>query len=190
MTTRILICMGTSGISAGAREVVEVFKKELARHNLSDKCQIIKTGDRGLFRDVLVDIITPELGRLTYEYIKPKDVPTIVENHLLNGEPVNTLLAGKDYEQFFSKQMRIVLVNCGEIDPEDMNDYIAHGGYMALKKALDMTPEQVIDEVKKAGLRGRGGAGFSTGMKWGFARAAKGNENCLLYTSPSPRDCS
>ncbi len=180
MTTRILICMGTSGISAGAREVVEVFKKELARHNLSDSCKIIKTGDRGLFRDVLVDIITPELGRLTYEYIKPKDVPAIVENHLLHGEPVNTLLAGSDYEQFFAKQMRIVLVNCGEIDPEDMNDYIAHGGYMALKKALGMTPEQVIDEIKKAGLRGRGGAGFSTGMKWGFARTYKSSEKYLI----------
>jgi NADH-quinone oxidoreductase subunit F len=180
MSTKILICMGTSGISAGAREVVEVFKQEIARHNLSDKCQIIKTGDRGLFRDVLVDIITPELGRLTYEYIKPEHVPSIVESHLLKGKPVKALQAGKDYQQFFSKQMRIVLVNCGEIDPEDMNDYIAHGGYTALRKALGMTPEQVIDEVKKAGLRGRGGAGFSTGMKWGFARAAKGSEKYLI----------
>ena len=180
MSTKILVCMGTSGISAGAREVVDVFKKELDRHSLSGKCQIIKTGDRGLFRDVLVDIITPQLGRLTYECIKPKDVPTIVENHLLHGEPVNTLLAGKDYEQFFAKQMRIVLANCGEIDPEDINDYIAHGGYTALRKALDMTPEQVIDEIKNAGLRGRGGAGFPTGRKWGLARASKGSEKYLI----------
>jgi NADH-quinone oxidoreductase subunit F len=180
MAARILICMGTSGISAGAREVVEVFKKEISRHNLSDSFKIIKTGDRGLFRDVLVDIITPELGRLTYEYIKPKDVPTIVENHLVKGEPVNALLAGSDYKQFFAKQMRIVLVNCGEIDPEDMNDYVAHGGYMALKKAFDMTPEHVIEEVKNSGLRGRGGAGFPTGRKWELARASKGNEKYLI----------
>jgi NADH-quinone oxidoreductase subunit F len=180
MSTKILICMGTSGISAGAREVVEVFNKELARHNLSDKCRILKTGDRGLFRDVLVDIITPESHRITYEYIKPKDVPIIVESHLLNGEPVKALQAGKDYQQFFAGQMRIVLVNCGEIDPEDINDYIAHGGYRALKKALDMTPEQVIEEIKNSGLRGRGGAGFPTGRKWGLARASKGSEKYLI----------
>ena len=180
MSTKILICMGTSGISAGAREVVDAFRTELGRHGLIGSCKIIKTGDRGLFRDVLVDIITPQLGRVTYEYIKPEHVPTIVESHLVKGEPVKALQAGKDYEQFFSKQMRIVLVNCGEIDPEDINDYVAHGGYMALKKALDMTPEHVIDDVKKAGLRGRGGAGFSTGMKWGFARAYKSSEKYLI----------
>ena len=180
MSTKILICMGTSGISAGAREVVEAFKREIARHNLSDKCQIIKTGDRGLFRDVLVDIITPQLGRITYEYIKPEHVPSIVESHLLKGEPVKALQAGKDYQQFFSKQMRIVLVNCGEIDPEDMNDYIAHGGYKALKKAIGMTPEQVIEEIKNSGLRGRGGAGFPTGRKWGLARASKGSEKYFI----------
>ena len=180
MSTKILICMGTSGISAGAREVAEQFQKEIDRHKLSDRCSIIKTGDRGLFRDVLVDIITPELGRLTYECIKPKDVPAIVENHLVSGEPVNTLLAGSDYEQFFAKQMRIVLVNCGEIDPEDINDYMAHGGYTALKKALDMTPEQVTEEIKASGLRGRGGAGFPTGRKWELARASKGAEKYLI----------
>ena len=180
MSTKILICMGTSGISAGAREVVDAFRTELGRHGLIGSCKIIKTGDRGLFRDVLVDIITPQLGRVTYEYIKPEHVPTIVESHLVKGGPVKALQAGKDYEQFFSKQMRIVLANCGEIDPEDINDYVAHGGYMALKKALDMTPEHVIDDVKKAGLRGRGGAGFSTGMKWGFARAYKSSEKYLI----------
>jgi len=180
MSVKILICMGTSGISAGAREVAELFKKEIDRHKLSDRCKIIKTGDRGLFRDVLVDIITPELGRLTYECIKPKDVPAIVENHLVNGQPVNTLLAGSDYEQFFAKQMRIVLVNCGEIDPEDINDYVAHSGYIALKKALDMTPERVIEEIKASGLRGRGGAGFPTGRKWELARASKGAEKYLI----------
>jgi NADH-quinone oxidoreductase subunit F len=180
MSTKILICMGTSGISAGAREVVEVFKKELDSHNLSGKCQIIKTGDRGLFRDVLVDIITPESRRITYEYIKPKDVPIIVESHLLKGEPVKALQAGKDYQQFFAGQMRIVLANCGEIDPEDINDYMTHGGYMALKKAIVMNPEQVIEEIKSSGLRGRGGAGFPTGRKWDLARASKGSEKYLI----------
>jgi NADH-quinone oxidoreductase subunit F len=180
MSIKILICMGTSGISAGAREVAAMFKEEIERHNLSGKCKIIKTGDRGLFRDVLVDIITPELGRVTYECIKPENVPVIVENHLLNGDPVHTLLTGDDYEQFFSRQMRIVLKNCGEIDPEDIDDYIAHGGYTALKKAVDMTPQQVVEEIKNSGLRGRGGAGFPTGRKWDLARASKGSEKYLI----------
>ena len=180
MSKKILICMGTSGISAGAREVVDAFRVELGRHSLIDTCEIIKTGDRGLFRDVLVDIITPQLGRVTYEYIKPEHVPSLVKSHLVKGEPVKSLQAGKDYTQFFAGQMRIVLVNCGEIDPEDINDYMTHGGYMALKKAIGMTPEQVIEEIKNSGLRGRGGAGFPTGRKWSLARASKGSEKYLI----------
>lgn len=175
MKTKILICMGTSGISAGAESVVSNFKTELKRYELIDKCKITKTGDRGLFRDVLVDIITPELGRVTYECIKPENVPEIVEKHLLKGEPLKKLQARKDYEQFFSSQMRIVLSNCGEIDPENIDDYIVNGGYKALKKILDMAPEKVIEEIKKSGLRGRGGAGFPTGLKWELCRNVKGN---------------
>ncbi|MCD6097626.1 NADH-quinone oxidoreductase subunit NuoF [bacterium] len=175
MKFKILICMGTSGISAGAEEVAKAFETELKRKNLMDKCKIVRVGDRGLFRDPLVDIITPELGRVTYEYTKPEDVPQIVEEHLLQGKPVERLRAGKDYEQFFSGQMRIVLSNCGEIDPEDIDDYIAHGGYDALKKVLFSAPEKVIDEIEKSGLRGRGGAGFPTGLKWRFCKEAKGD---------------
>ena len=137
MEIQILICMGTSGLSAGAEEVEKLFREELKRHNLSDKCEIVKTGDRGLFRDVLVDIITPKLGRITYEYVKLENVAEIVEKHLVKGEPVEKLQAGEDYEQFFAGQTRIVLENCGEIDPEDIEDYIAHGGYEARKKAFD-----------------------------------------------------
>lgn len=173
MEIEILICMGTSGISAGAERVEKIFESELKRHKLIDKCKIIRVGDRGLFRDVLVDVITPELGRVTYEYIKPEDVPKIVDEHLLRGKPVGELRAGNDYEQFFSGQMRTVLSNCGEIDPEDIDDYITHGGYNSLKKVLSMVPEKVIDEIEKSGLRGRGGAGFPTGLKWKFCKNAK-----------------
>ncbi|MDD5064602.1 MAG: NADH-ubiquinone oxidoreductase-F iron-sulfur binding region domain-containing protein [Phycisphaerae bacterium] len=180
MKTKILICMGTSGLSAGAEKVESIFKSELKRHKLTDKCEIVRTGDRGLFRDVLVDIITPELGRVTYEYIKPSDVPELVEKHLVSGEPVKKLLAGKDYEQFFAGQMRIVLSNCGEIDPENIDDYLSHGGYSALKKVLGMAPEKVIEEIKKSGLRGRGGAGFPTGRKWELCRAVKSNEKYVI----------
>ncbi len=180
METQILICMGTSGLSAGAEEVEKLFAEELKRHSLSDKCKIVKTGDRGLFRDVLVDIITEELGRITYEYVKPENVAEIVEQHLVKGEPVKKLQAGEDYKQFFAEQTRIVLENCGEIDPEDIEDYIAHGGYEALKKAFEMPPEKVLEEVKNSGLRGRGGGGFPAGRKWEFCRNAKGDKKYVV----------
>ena len=180
MEIQILICMGTSGLSAGAEEVEKLFREELKRHNLSDKCKIVKTGDRGLFRDVLVDIITGELGRITYEYVKGENVAEIVEKHLVKGEPVEKLQAGEDYEQFFAGQTRIVLENCGEIDPEDIEDYIAHGGYEALKKAFEMPPEKVVEEVKNSGLRGRGGGGFPAGRKWEFCRNAKGDKKYVV----------
>lgn len=180
MQTKILICMGTSGIAADAEKVESKFRDELKQHKLIDKCKIVKTGDRGLFRDVLVDIITSELGRVTYEYIKPEDVPKIVTEHLLQSQPVKELQAGKDYEQFFSNQVRIVLSDCGEIDPENIDDYIAHGGYEALKKILDMAPEKVLEEIKKSSLRGRGGAGFLTGLKWEFCRNAKSDVKYVI----------
>jgi len=180
METKILICMGTSGISAGAEDVARIFEEELKHHKLADKCKIVKTGDRGLFRDVLVDIISPELGRIIYEYVKPEDVSKLVESHLLRGEPVGELQAKRDYEEFFSSQMRIVLSNCGEIDPEDINDYITHGGYEALKSLFDTPVERVIEEIKNSGLKGRGGAGFLTGLKWHFAKIAESDEKYVI----------
>ena len=172
--------MGTSGISSGAGKVESTFRKELKLHQLIDKCQIVKTGDRGLFRDVLIDVITPELGRIVYEYIKPVNVPEIVQKHILEGSPVKKLQAGKDYEQFFSGQTRIVLSNCGEIDPENINNYIANGGYSALKAVLHQEPETVIEEIRKSGLRGRGGAGFPTGLKWESCRNNPGSEKYIV----------
>ena len=122
VSVKILICEGTSGVSAGARDVVRAFEDELDKHNLKEKSQIISTGDRGLFRDVLVDIITPQLGRITYDFISPKKVPQIVEEHIIGGNPVKKFLAGKRYEDFFAGQMRITLRNCGEIDPEKVSE--------------------------------------------------------------------
>jgi len=175
---KILICSGTSGIAAGAEIVAENFRTETRRLKLTGKCEIVKTGDRGLFRDVIVDIITPGSGRVTYEYIKPGDVPEIVEKHILGGEPVKKLTAGESYANFFAGQTRIVLSNCGEIDPENINDYLTRGGYLSLKKVLKMPPEKVIEEIKKSGLRGRGGAGFPTGLKWEFC---KNEKNSVKY---------
>jgi NADH-quinone oxidoreductase subunit F len=180
MENRILICMGTSGISAGAEKVESNFRSELKRRKLTGKWEITKTGDRGLFRDVLVDIITPELSRVTYEYVKPADVAELCEKHVARGEVVERLKAGSDYEKFFADQTRIALSNCGEIDPEDIDAYVARDGYAALKKVLGMSPEQVIEEVKRSGLRGRGGAGFPTGLKWELTWKEKSREKYIV----------
>ena len=138
MKNRILICNGTSGISAGARKVGQFFEEGLRRHNLQDRYDVVMTGDRGLFRDVLVDVVAPDAERITYEYVTPEDVSKIVEEHLVKGEPVEKLLAGEDYKQFFASQTRIVLANCGEIDPKSLDDYVAHNGYKALQNVLSM----------------------------------------------------
>lgn len=180
MKKRILICMGTSGISAGAEKVSQLFKEGLERHGLDHHYDIVMTGDRGLFRDVLVDIVSPDAERITYEYVTPDDVATIVEQHVVQGEPVKKLLAGEDYRQFFANQTRIVLANCGEIDPESLDDYVAHNGYTALQKAFNMSPEGVIKEMSIAGLRGRGGAGFPTWKKWDLCKQAEGDQKYLV----------
>ena len=166
-TNTVLICQGSSGVSAGAREVLSAFDRELVKHNLAGTFQLVKTGDRGLFKDVLVDVIMPELGRITYDTITIDQVPQIVEEHLVGKKPVTKLMAGDYYSSFFSGQSRLVLRNCGEIDPEDIDSYIARDGFKALNKALlDMSPQEVIREVTRSGLRGRGGAGFPAGRKW------------------------
>ena len=180
MKGRILVCMGTSGISSGAQEVVKCFKNEIKLHNLEKKFEVVMVGDRGLFRDVLVDIIEPGKNRIIYEYVKPVDVNKIVKRHFIEGNPIKELLAGKDYEQFFSNQMRIVLANCGEINPEDIKEYIKNGGYDAVKKALKMEPTNIINEIRSSGLRGRGGAGFPTGIKWELCKKAKGDMKYII----------
>jgi len=179
MKTRILVCCGTSGLSAGANDVVNQFKTLLKTHKKTGSFEIIKAGDRGLFRDVLVDIIEED-NRTIYEYVTKDDVKEIVESHLLNGEIVKRLQAKESYTQFFKDQQRIVLKNCGEIDPDDIDEYIALDGYKAAEQALAMKPEEIIEEMKKSGLRGRGGAGFPTGLKWDFCRKADGDQKYII----------
>ncbi|MEF3255303.1 MAG: SLBB domain-containing protein, partial [Deferribacterales bacterium] len=181
------VCMGTAGVASGGHEVMDAFAAEFEKEGIKAtvkerNCKVKATGCRGLCaRDVLVDIHLPGMDAITYEHVTPEMVPVIVQEHILNGQVVDKWAAKKDYYDFYKLQKRYVLKNCGKVDPEDIDDYIAHGGYEAIKKVLkEMTPEQVIEEVKKSGLRGRGGGGFPTGIKWGFCRASKGDLKYLI----------
>lgn len=172
--------MGTSGIAAGAADVARLFEQELQKRNISEAHQIIRTGDRGLFRDVLVDVIEADGTRTTYEHVKAVDVLPIVEEHLVAGKPYAGRLAGKSYQEFFKSQTRIVLRNCGEIDPEDIDAYVLTGGYAALRQTVQGDPGAIVKTVTDSGLRGRGGAGFLTGMKWKFCREAAGDQKYIV----------
>ena len=173
----VLVCGGTACVSGGGDSVVEMFKKELEAAGLAEKVQVVVTGCLGFCEQGPLVKILPQ-GTF-YVQVKAEDVKEIVAEHLVKGRVVSRLCYDPDQAKklvadanipFYQKQYRVVLRNCGVIDPEKIEDYIARDGYKALEKVLfEMTPEQVVDEMLKSGLRGRGGAGFPTGMKWKFA---------------------
>ncbi len=174
----VLVCGGTGCKSAGSKEVQLEFARQLEQKGLSDEVVIVETGCHGFCEHGPLVIIYPE-GTF-YCRVKPEDVGEIVDSHLFKGRIVERLLYHEPltHEQipayseinFYKKQKRLVLEHCGAINPEQIEEYIAVGGYEALAKSITtMTPQEVIDEVKKSGLRGRGGGGFPTGMKWQFA---------------------
>ena len=165
--TEVSIGLATCGIAAGAAEVHSRLVSSLAGHGLPVKVK--RVGCVGMcYNEPLVDVLSEDGTHHTYGHVTVKDVARIVSEHLVGGKPVEDLLAPED--GFFSRQVRIVLENCGLIDPESLDEYRARGGYEGLKRSLfEMTPSQVIDEIKTSGLRGRGGAGFLTATKWGFA---------------------
>lgn len=180
----VLVCGGTGCTSSGSQKIIDTLNAELAAHGLEQEIKVVRTGCFGLCALGPIMVIYPD-GTF-YSMVKPEDVKEIVEEHLLKGRLVTRLLheesaAGEtdlslNELAFYKKQMRIALRNCGVIDPENIEEYIGIDGYTALGKALtSMTPEQVIDEVKKSGLRGRGGAGFLTGQKWLFTAMADGS---------------
>ncbi len=179
----IRVCVGTGGLAAGSSEVINTFYKELdtqgLKAHIEKKC-VNKTGCRGFCaKDVLVDVIID--GNLsTYQFIKPEMVSRIVTEHITNGTPVKEWLVGPDYHVFHDKQTKILLKQCGQIDPEDIEAYIGIGGYEGARKALSLKPFEVIEEVKASGLRGRGGAGFLTGLKWEFCRLSKGDPKYII----------
>ena len=174
----VLVCGGTACCSSGGTTVVETFKKELEAAGLKDKVQVVVTGCLGFCEQGPIVKILPQ-GTF-YVQVKAEDVKEIVAEHLVKGRVVQRLcydpeqakkLVAEANIPFYQKQYRIVLRNCGIIDPEKIEDYIARDGYKAIEKVLfEMTPEQVVEEILKSGLRGRGGAGFPTGMKWKFAQ--------------------
>lgn len=178
--SQVLICGGTGCTSSGSVKLIDEFETRLKENGLENEVKIVKTGCFGLCALGPVVIVYPE-GAF-YSMVKVEDVKEIVEEHLLKGRIVQRLLyEGSVHEgtdeikslnevDFYKKQHRVALRNCGVIDPENIEEYIASDGYEALGKALkEMTPQEVIDEIKNSGLRGRGGGGFPTGVKWQFA---------------------
>ncbi|MBS1331693.1 MAG: NADH-quinone oxidoreductase subunit NuoF [Christensenellaceae bacterium] len=185
----VLVCGGTGCSSSGSAELIKRFEEQIAKNGLDKEVKVVRTGCFGLCEAGPVVIVYPE-GTF-YSRIRPDDVDEIVSEHLLKGRIVQHLVYKEkaDEEQhvtldnidFYRPQMRLALRNCGVIDPENIDEYIAFDGYRALAKVLtEMTPEQVISEVLKSGLRGRGGAGFPTGKKWQFAAASKADQKYMI----------
>lgn len=185
----VLICGGTGCKSAGSKEVQLAFSRAIEAKGLSDEVMVVETGCHGFCEHGPLVIVYPE-GTF-YCQVKAEDVEEIVESHLFKGRIVERLLYYEplthesipNYSEinFYKKQHRLVLENCGAINPEQIEEYIAVGGYEALAKAVTtMSPEDVIEEIKKSGLRGRGGGGFPTGMKWQFAKASVSDKKYVI----------
>ncbi|NPV02685.1 MAG: NADH-quinone oxidoreductase subunit NuoF [Brevinematales bacterium] len=184
----ILVCGGTGCESAKSNDIFENLKKEVTTANLDADVQVVKTGCFGFCEQGPIVKILPEDA--FYVQVKPEDAQRIVAEHIIKGRPVAGLLydAAKDKGRvrlkdvpFYQKQYRIVLRNCGVIDPRNIDEYIARDGYAALEKVLfTMKPEDVIDELKKAGLRGRGGAGFPTWQKWLFSQKVQSDVKYII----------
>ena len=180
------VCMGTGGIAAGGARVMQALRQEFEAAGVTgaafvENCRLHKVGCRGFCaRDVLVDI-TIDDETCTYQYIDEAMVKRLVEEHVLNGNPVREWLVGDDYHTFHDNQEKIILRDLGRIDPESIDEYLAAGGYQAAEKALlEMRPEEIVATVRDSGLRGRGGGGFPTGVKWGFCAANGADQRYII----------
>ncbi len=174
----VMVCGGTGCTSSDSNRIIDALNQELTNQGIQEQVEVVRTGCFGLCELGPVVIVYPE--GIFYSRVEVKDIPDLVEHHLLNGKPYEKKVYEKtkqdgrllNFEEtdFYKKQVRIALRNCGIIDPENINEYIASDGYKALGKVLlTMSRQQVIDTMKKSGLRGRGGGGFNTGLKWEFA---------------------
>jgi NADH:ubiquinone oxidoreductase subunit F (NADH-binding)/(2Fe-2S) ferredoxin/NAD-dependent dihydropyrimidine dehydrogenase PreA subunit len=187
--TNAMICTCTNCVSNGALRVRDALEEEIRKHGLQDDVRIVPTGASGLCVKGPILLVQPD--GIFYQLLTEKDVPNLVEEHFLKGRPVEALMYVLPAEErtipkiadipFFKNQRLIALRNRGVIDPDKIDEYIARDGYRALAKALTgMTPEEVIEELKASGLRGRGGGGFPTGRKWELCRATPGNVKYLI----------
>ena len=187
--SHVLVCGGTGCTSSNSQKIIEAMNAEIKAKGLENEVQVIRTGCFGLCALGPIMIVYPE--GCFYSEVKVEDVPEIVEEHLLKGRMVKRLLysetvtpteiKGLHDTAFYKKQKRVALANCGVINPEDINEYIAYDGYQALAKCLtQLTPEQVIQIVKDSGLRGRGGGGFPTGLKWSFTAANQADQKYVV----------
>ncbi len=183
----ILVCRGTGCTSSKSEDIINNFKKLIEEKNIPN-VRVIQTGCFGLCAKGPIVIIRPE--DTFYAMVTPNDCEEIVNTHLIEGKTVDRLLC-KDIDGtqvkrlddlgFYKKQERIALKNCGKIDPENIDEYIAFDGYLALEKVLfSMSQDEVIEEITKSGLRGRGGAGFPTGKKWAFTKMAEGDQKYVV----------
>jgi NADP-reducing hydrogenase subunit HndC len=183
--SHVLVCGGTGCTSSGSQQIIDNFEAELKKNGLAEEVEIVRTGCHGLCAEGPVVVVKPD--DIFYAQVQPEDVAEIVAEHLLKGRIVERLvyheagvsegtLRSLNETAFYRKQKRVALRNCGIINPEDIDEYIGTGGYQALGKVLtEMTPDEVIQTLLDSGLRGRGGAGFPTGMKWKFASGNRGN---------------
>jgi len=181
----------TCGLAAGAGEVIEAIEEEVKE--LSPNVKIVKVGCIGCcYAEPLLDIKKPGKPRMIYNYVTQDKAREIIRDYIVADNPRPDLAMGtigkgevEDIPKFFElpyyrPQVRLITENCGTIDPKDIDQYIVNGGFEGLKKALSMKPEDVIEEVKRSGLRGRGGAGFPAGLKWDFCRGAKGSPKYII----------
>jgi NADP-reducing hydrogenase subunit HndC len=188
--SHILVCGGTGCSSSGSSALIDRFNEQLKLHALDNEVSVVKTGCFGLCEAGPVVIVYPE-GTF-YSRVRPEDVDLIVSEHMLKGRIVRKLVYHHDDEvpaggqslndmEFYKHQTRLALRNCGVIDPEQIDEYIAFDGYRALAKALtEMSPQDVIDVLKESGLRGRGGGGFPAGLKWQFCRNSPGDKKYVI----------
>ncbi len=185
----VLVCGGTGCTSGGGKQIYEEFKKQIKANGLEGEIKLLTTGCFGLCARGPIVVVYPD-GAF-YGLVKPEDVEEIVKEHLLKGRIVQRLISTEKDEEglnksiaetaFYKSQKRIVLRNCGVIDPENIDEYLAFDGYKAYEKAAGhMTRTEVIDCIKKSGLRGRGGAGFPTGLKWQFTFDAPGSQKYVV----------